>query len=203
MFTCFFRLSTILALAFVLGGCQPREGEQDEAAAPGDTAVPAETVTAAAPATPAEGHSVHVVAPHMVEGMEMGPFHHYCKVISPEPIIECLIYESTDPGAPMTQVEYIAAKSITRQTIPLREWNERWHDHEIEIASGRVQVLDLPPDQAQEVADLVATTDGLIFHLWHPVGSQIPTGRVTIAQAVGHRPMSEEEFRAPLAGSSP
>ena len=24
---------------------------------------------------------------------------HYCKVLPPEPVIECLIYESTDPGA--------------------------------------------------------------------------------------------------------
>jgi len=41
-----------------------------------------------------------------------------------------------------------------------------WHDHEQEIATGRAQVHDLPPDKAKEVADLVATTDGIIFHLW-------------------------------------
>jgi len=41
-----------------------------------------------------------------------------------------------------------------------------WHDHEQEIATGRAQVHDLPPDKAKEVADLVATTGGIIFHLW-------------------------------------
>jgi len=41
-----------------------------------------------------------------------------------------------------------------------------WHDHEQEIATGRAQVHDLPPDKAKEVAELVATTDGIIFHLW-------------------------------------
>jgi hypothetical protein len=45
--------------------------------------------------------------------------------------------------------------------------------------------LDLPPDQAKGVADLVATTDGIIFHLWSH-DEQVPSGRVIIAQSVGH-----------------
>jgi hypothetical protein len=148
------------------------------------------TPQAAKKATPADGHTIHVLAPHRVEGKVMGPFHHYCKVISPEPVIECLIYESTEPNAPMTEVEYIVAKKLTRPMIPLADWNKNWHDHLVEIQTGRVQVLDLPPDKAKEVADLVSTTDGLIFHLW-PHGSQIPTGKVTIAQSVGHKPRTE------------
>jgi hypothetical protein len=39
----------------------------------------------------------------------------------------------------------------------------------------------------------VATTDGLIFHLW-PHGSRIPTGESSIAQAVSHVALSEEEW---------
>jgi hypothetical protein len=148
------------------------------------------TPEAAKKASPADGHTIHVLAPHRVEGKVMGPFHHYCKVISPEPVIECLIYESTEPNAPMTEVEYIVAKKLTRPTIPLADWNKNWHDHLVEIQTGRVQVLDLPPDKAKEVADLVSTTDGLIFHLW-PHGSQIPTGKVTIAQSVGHVPRTK------------
>ena len=38
-------------------------------------------------ATPADGYTVHVTAPHMVNGHEMGPYHHYCKVIAPDPQI--------------------------------------------------------------------------------------------------------------------
>ena len=41
--------------------------------------------------TPADGHTIHVLAPHVINGKVMGPFHHYCKIISPEPMIECLI----------------------------------------------------------------------------------------------------------------
>lgn len=137
-------------------------------------------------ATPADGHEIHVVAPHVVEGKVLGPFHHYCKVISPEPIIECLIYESTEPNAKLTEIEYIVAKTLTRtDLIPLKVWNKNWHDHEQEISTGRVQVLDMPADKAKEVADLIAKTDGIIFHLW-PVGAKLPNGKVTIAQSVGH-----------------
>src|ERR1700739_1326890 len=64
--------------------------------------------------SPADGHTIHVTAPHVVAGKVMGPYHHYCKVLSPEPVIECLCYSSSDPGARLEQVEYIIAKSITR-----------------------------------------------------------------------------------------
>jgi hypothetical protein len=50
-------------------------------------------------ASPAEGYTVHVLAPHLVEGKQMGPYHHYCKVLAPDPVIQCLIYEATEPNA--------------------------------------------------------------------------------------------------------
>jgi Protein of unknown function (DUF1264) len=144
---------------------------------------------------PADGYSVHVTAPHVVAGKVMGPYHHYCKVLSPEPIIECLCYRSSNPGARLEQVEYIIAKSITRTgAVSLADWNKSWHDHKQEIATGRVQVLDLPPDKAKEVADLVATTDGIIFHLWSP-DDKVPSGKVMIAQSVGHVNLTQAELK--------
>lgn len=149
-----------------------------------------------APSSPAHGFDVHVTAPHVVNGEVMGPIHHYCKAIRPEPVvIQCILFDTTDADAPMTEVEYIVAKSVTRNSIPREEWNRAWHDHAVEIASGRVQVHDMPAEEAAKVAELVATTDGLIFHLWPP-GSEIPTGEVSIAQAVSHVELSEDEFEA-------
>jgi len=146
------------------------------------------------PATPADGHTIHVTAPHVVAGKVMGPYHHYCKVLSPEPVIECLCYRSSDPGARLEQVEYIIAKSITRTgAVPLADWNKNWHDHKQEIATGRVQVHDLPPDKAKEVADLVSTTDGIIFHVWSH-DDKVPSGTVTIAQSVGHVNLTQAEL---------
>ena len=168
-------------------------------------------ITAAVPAvgqvgntgSPADGHTIHVTAPHVVGGKIMGPYHHYCKVLSPEPVIECLCYSSSDPGARLEQVEYIIAKSITRTgAVSLAAWNKNWHDHEQEIATGRVQVHDLPPDRAKEVADLVATTDGIIFHLWSH-DDKVPNGRVMIAQSVGHVNLTQAELKKGAQTSAP
>ena len=150
---------------------------------------------APAPDSPADGFTVHVTAPHVVNGEVMGPFHHYCKAISPEPVIQCILFETTDAAAPMVEVEYIVAKSVTRNMIDREEWNEAWHDHAVEIASGRVQIHDMPEEEAAKLAELVATTDGLIFHLW-PHDSRIPTGDSSIAQAVSHVELSDEEWEA-------
>ena len=146
------------------------------------------------PTSPPDGHTIHVTAPHVVAGKVMGPYHHYCKVLSPEPVIECLCYSSSDPGARLEQVEYIIAKSITRTGAVSRvAWNKNWHDHKQEIATGRVQVLDMPPDKAKEVADLVATTDGIIFHLWSH-DDKVPSGSVIVAQSVGHINLTQAEL---------
>jgi Protein of unknown function (DUF1264) len=177
---------------------------QTPTAKPMTTPMPAETTpmpmapteaAPMAPASPADGHTVHVTAPHVVAGKVMGPYHHYCKVLSPEPVIECLCYLSNDPNARLEQVEYILGKSITRSgAIPLANWNKNWHDHKQEIATGRVQVLDMPPDKAKEVADLVSTTDGIIFHLWAH-DAKVPSGNVIIAQSVGHVNLNSAAFK--------
>ena len=170
----------ILALALAFAAAAPVSG-QEEAAAP----------------RPSLGFDVHVTAPRVVDGETMGPIHHFCKPIQPEPvIIQCILFETMDPNARMTEVEYIVAKSVTRNQIDREEWNRAWHDHALEIAS--VQVHDMPEEEAAKIAELVSTTDGLIFHLWPP-GSDIPTGEVSIAQAVSHTEMSEEEFEAARA----
>ena len=143
--------------------------------------------------TPADGHSIHVIAPHVYQGHEMGPVHHYCKVTSPEPIITCLLYDSADTSATLHGIEYIVAKTLTRPGVSLGTWNSNFHDHSLEIATGRVKVLDMPAEDAQKVAALVSTTDGIIFHLW-PTGDRFPTGTVVIDQAVGHRPMTAPEY---------
>ena len=90
---------------------------------------------------PADGFNIHVMAPHKFEdGTVHGPYHHYCKSISPE-VLQCLLFESTDPNARLTDVEYFVAKSVSRAHVPLKTWNKYYHDHEVEIATGRVQVL--------------------------------------------------------------
>jgi hypothetical protein len=140
--------------------------------------------------TPADGHTIHVLAPHMIDGRVMGPYHHYCKAVSAE-VLECLIYESTEPNALLKQVEYFVAKSVTRPNVPLETWNRFYHDHAAEIASGRVQVLDQSPEDAKKTAEAAAQTDGIIFHLWWPDDAKAPSGVVKHPQSVGHRPRAK------------
>lgn len=148
---------------------------------------------ATAAKTPADDFTVHVSAPHVVHGKVMGPFQHYCKVYTADPKIVCLIFDDSNPDTMLTQVEFIWAKKLTRPAVPLATWNKDWHDHALEIATGRVQVHDLPPDKAKEVADLVATTDGLIFSF--DMKNGVPTGTTSIPQAVGHKPISALEYK--------
>ena len=137
--------------------------------------------------TPADGHTIHVTAAHLIDGKVRGPFHHYCKVVSPEPFIECLLYETDDSNAKLVGIEYIVAKTMTRdeKVVPKKVWKKVWHDHAAEIAIGNVKVLDLPPDKAKEVAGTVSKTDGIIFSLWQE-GAKLPNGKVSMGQMVGH-----------------
>jgi len=133
---------------------------------------------------PADGYDIHVQAPHMMaDGSVGGPFHHYCKGISDQ-ILQCLLFESTDPKAPLTAIEYFVAKDLSRK-LPRIQWHRFFHDHEVEIATGRVQVLDVPAEQAKAIAEAAAKTDGVIYHLWQK-GQEFPDGTVTFPQSLGH-----------------
>jgi len=139
---------------------------------------------------PADGFTIHVMAPHKFEdGTIHGPFHHYCKGISPE-VLQCLLFESTDPNALLVEVEYFIAKPVSRAHVPLKTWNKYYHDHQVEIDTGRVQVLDVPEDKAKEIAAAAAKTDGIIFHLW-PAGAKAPNGEVGHPTSVGHQERKE------------
>lgn len=136
--------------------------------------------------TPAEGYTIHVLAPHQKEdGKVGGPYHHYCKPVQREKIFQCLLFESAAPDANLIGVEYFVDKEMARKHVPLIQWNRHFHDHEVEIATGRVQVLDVPPEEAKAIAKKAAGTDGIIFQLWQE-GQPIPDGKVTFPTAVGH-----------------
>lgn len=147
------------------------------------------------PRTPADGHDIHVLAPHKIDGQVMGPYHHYCKAVSSE-VLECLIYESTEPNALLKQVEYFVSKSVSRPNVPLDTWNKFYHDHAVEIATGRVQVLDRSPEEAKSIAEAASHTDGIIFHLWWPDNAKAPDGTVKHPQSVGHKELTAREYNA-------
>lgn len=142
-------------------------------------------LAAKASANPLEGYTIHVTAPHVMDGEIVGPFHHFCKAINSD-VIQCILFESDEPNARLTEVEYMVSKKLVRSLIPKWSHLKNWHDHKQEIETGRVAIVNPSDPKAQkELAEYVSKTDGIIFHLW-PKGAPFPDGSVSIAQSVGH-----------------
>jgi hypothetical protein len=140
--------------------------------------------------SPADGFNIHISAPHRHEdGTVHGPYHHYCKAINPD-IMQCMIFMTTAPNAELIEVEYFIAQKLVRKNVTLEQWNKYYHDHKVEIATGRVQILDVSPAKAKEMALAAAKTDGIIFHLW-PDGAKVPNGEVMFPTAVSHHPVEK------------
>lgn len=143
------------------------------------------TALGAESSSPATGYDIHVQAPHMMpDGTPGGPYHHYCKGIS-DKILQCLLFESTDPKAALVGIEYFVAKDLARKLPPI-QWHRYFHDHKVEIETGRVQVLDMPEDKAKAVAEAASKTDGVIYHLWQK-GLEFPDGSISYPQSLGHK----------------
>lgn len=104
-----------------------------------------------------------------------------------------MIFLSSDPNAELVEIEYFIDKKLARTNVTLEQWNRHFHDHKEEIATGRVQVLDVPPEKAKEIAEAASQTDGIIFHLW-PVGAKVPNGDVMFPTAVSHKPVEKLEI---------
>jgi hypothetical protein len=156
-------------------------------------------------ANPLEGYKIHVTAPHMMNGEVIGPFHHYCKPINSD-IIQCILFESTDANARMTEVEYMVSKKLARSVLPKWSHLQNWHDHQQEIETGRVAIhTPSDPKEQAKLAEYVGKTDGIIFHLW-PEGAPFPDGSVMIAQSIGHweatHGQAGKKMSAPAAKSS-
>jgi hypothetical protein len=84
---------------------------------------------------------------------------------------------------------------ITRNgSDTLATWNKCWHDHEQEIATGRLKVPDASAEEATKVTELIATTDGIIFQLWSD-DEKVPSGRVVHPQSVGHVNLTQSELK--------
>jgi len=64
---------------------------------------------------PADGFTIHVLAPHQMESGDLGgPFHHYCKPVKEGAIFQCLLFASADPAAALVGVEYFVESSFSR-----------------------------------------------------------------------------------------
>ena len=58
----------------------------------------------------------------------------------------------------------------------------------------------MSPEEAKKVAELISTTDGIIFQLWSD-GQKVPSGRVVHPQSVGHVNLTESELKNGAKGT--
>jgi hypothetical protein len=57
-------------------------------------------------------------------------------------------------------------KNLARKNSSLIQWNRAFYNHKVEIAGGRVVILDpKEPEGQKAVAAAAGKTDGVIFHL--------------------------------------
>jgi len=92
--------------------------------------------------------------------------------------------KATDANAPLVAVEYFVAKTVSRK-LPLIQWHRHFHDHQEEIDTGRLFILDVDDEnKKKDIAEAAGKTDGVIYHLWQK-GPAFPDGTVTFPQSIG------------------
>lgn len=167
-------------------------------------ATPAPTWAQESARGPADGFDIHVTAPHIMGDHLIDPMHHFCKLISQEPVlIQCLMFAADagdDPNARLLGIEYIVDKSLTREKVNLGVWNRDWHDHVPEIEAGLVGLPELSGEEARKIVDVVSGTDGIVFITWPELEEMPSETAAGIAQALSHEIVTPEEHAAPLTG---
>ena len=71
---------------------------------------------------PADGHVIHVTAPHLIDGKIRGHFIIIARSSLPSRLSSAFSYETEDNNAKLVGVEYIVAKTVTRdeKVLPRR-----------------------------------------------------------------------------------
>jgi len=87
------------------------------------------------------------------------------------------------------QVKYFVAKNVSRSNVSLETWNKFYHDHTVEIATGRVQVLTgrlrRPRKLPKPPLKPTASFSPLVARRWEG-----PNGTVGHPQSVGHKELT-------------
>jgi hypothetical protein len=108
--------------------------------------------------------------------------HHYCAHLNDE-VRQCLLYDSSEPGARLIGVEYMITPRIYETLDP--EERRLWHSHVFEVKSGLL-VMPGPtgvPDMVWEAAETremgqVVGLYGKVFQLWQTDrGDLVPLGK--------------------------
>ncbi len=101
--------------------------------------------------------------------------HHWCKPVGGG-FIECLIYASDDPDAPLIAVEAVVDEATYNSFDPAEQ--QLWHSNVEEAAAGSDPNHPAPSleEAAAAAAESGGATYGKLTLLWDPTRGDLPTG---------------------------
>lgn len=127
----------------------------------------------AASVSPATNWTIHIDALKHFPGHPDEVAHHWCRSIG-NGMLECQIYTSDTPNAPLVAVETIVPAAVWK-TFPRSE-QLLWHYHRVEIPKISARMPDVSPAEAKKVVASLMETYGKVYILWNPVTSKYPIG---------------------------
>ncbi|HEY0791006.1 MAG TPA: OBAP family protein [Chthoniobacterales bacterium] len=95
-------------------------------------------------------------------GRQVGA-HHFCSHRSEE-FLQCVIYDSNQPGARLIGIEYIVSARLF-STLPDEE-KRFWHSHRYEVKSGELTAPGIPEPVEHELMKKLVNTYGKTWHTW-------------------------------------
>ncbi len=131
----------------------------------------------AASVSPATNWTIHIDALKHFPGHPDEVAHHWCRSIG-DGMLECQIYTSDDPNAPLVAIETIVPTAVWK-TFPPSE-QALWHYHRVEIPKVSATMPDVSADEAKQVVASLMETYGKVYILWNPVVSKYPVGQPTV-----------------------
>jgi len=113
--------------------------------------------------------------------------HHWCKPVGGG-FIECLIYASDDPDAPLIAVEEVVDEATYNSFDPAEQ--QLWHSNVAEAAAGSDPNRPAPSleEAAAEAAEGGGATYGKLILLWDPTSGDLPTGQPQVIYPHGTEP---------------
>jgi uncharacterized protein DUF1264 len=114
--------------------------------------------------------------------------HHWCKPVA-NGVVECLIYASDDPDAPLVAVEEVIDEATYQGLDPAEQ--RLWHSNVAEAAAGSDPNRPAPSmaEAATAAAESGGATYGKLILLWDFArGDDLPTGEPRVIYPSGTAP---------------
>ena len=140
-------------------------------------------VVSAGHGMPANGWTIHIDAQKHFPNHPTEWAHHWCKAVAGG-MLECQIYGSDDPNAPMVATEMIVQPAVYK-TFDAKE-QALWHWHKTEIAKVNAKMPDISAAEAKKMVEQITPTYGKVYVLYDPMDTKTPVGQPVVNNLEGN-----------------